>query len=597
MQTDLVRGIEHAYAERANPIVLAFTGRTGSGCTTAAASLARPFGEIALSEEDFPQPERRKMSIVLEYARANWAPFRAITVSSVIFSFLLDESLTSLDTFLVDKGIQKQGRDELNEHLTNLTKDPSFYAFKKAMTQEATPAEKATAWHFFESAVEPLAFQTRKVLAARYPALFQAFGDNIRFSGGALDSVVRPQKLFALMDRVRHLIECISAHRASAGERRVRVVIDAIRNPLELVYLRKHIAGLYVIAITADDNERRNRLLEGVLGKKDVDAIDAKEYGDKKHLTDYASFVSQNLKDCIQKADIFVANPGMPGQLASSVRFMNAQLVRYVVLALRPGLVTPTRDERCMQIAFVAKLNSGCISRQVGAVVADGDHSIHALGWNDTPKGQTTCLLRDVNALLTGGDSESFSDYEKTELKFRAHLEKRFKGRDHLKQAQGLRCPFCFKDAYNQIEGKQNQVHTRSLHAEENAFLQLAKRGSPGIGGGVLFTTASPCELCSKKAYQLGIRDIVYVDPYPGISVTHVLKSGAENSRPKLRLFSGAVGHAYHRLYESLLSIKDEYTARLAAIDAAPPQGENMVEEDRNLNLDLQASSGNSSST
>jgi deoxycytidylate deaminase len=108
-----------------------------------------------------------------------------------------------------------------------------------------------------------------------------------------------------------------------------------------------------------------------------------------------------------------------------------------------------------------------------------------------------------------------------------------------------------------------NQVHTRSLHAEENAFLQAAKRGSTGIGGGVLYTTASPCELCSKKAYQLGIKDIVYVDPYPGISTTHILRSGNAESRPQLRLFSGSVGSAYHRLYEPLLSIKDELDARM----------------------------------
>ena len=215
----------------------------------------------------------------------------------------------------------------------------------------------------------------------------------------------------------------------------------------------------------------------------------------------------------------------------------------------------------------------------------DEDHSIHALGWNDTPKGQTACLLRDVNALLTGSDSDSFSEYEKTEVKLRTHLEKKFKARDQLKQMHGLRCPFCFKDAYNHIEGKENQAHTRSLHAEENAFLQLAKRGGPGITGGVLFTTASPCELCSKKAYQLGIREVVYVDPYPGISMTHVLKSGPDGVRPKLRLFSGAVGHAYHRLYEALLSIKDEYGARLATSDSGAIEEEVAANEERNLSL------------
>jgi len=586
MQMELVRGIERVYAERSNSIVFAFTGRTGSGCTTAAASLARPFNEIALSEEDFTQPERRKMSIILEYARAKWVPFTILTVSSVIYSFLLDENLNELDAFLVKAGITKEGREELNEHLSSLSADASYYAFKKATKPDATAAEKAAAWHFFDSALCPRALQTRRVLASRYPALFQAFGDNIRFSGNALEKTIRPDQLFSLMDRVRHLIECANAFCSSQSDKRVRVAIDAIRNPLELVYLRKHIAGLYVVAITADDKERRARLLEGgVLSKKDVDAIDAKEYAETKHLTDYASFVSQNLKECIQKSDIFVANPGSPGQLASSVRFLNAQLIRYVALALRPGLVTPTRDERCMQIAFVAKLNSGCISRQVGAVVADENHSIHALGWNDTPKGQTPCLLRDVNALLSGSDSDSFSEYEKTEVKLRSHLEKKFRGRDQVKQMHGLRCPFCFKDAYNQTEGKDNQVHTRSLHAEENAFLQLAKRGGPGIAGGVLFTTSSPCELCSKKAYQLGIREVVYVDPYPGISMTHVLKSGPDSVRPKLRLFSGAVGHAYHRLYEALLSIKDEYGARLAASDNVGNEGEIDANEEPNFSL------------
>ena len=155
---------------------------------------------------------------------------------------------------------------------------------------------------------------------------------------------------------------------------------------------------------------------------------------------------------------------------------MNTQLVRYVALALRPGLITPTRDERCMQIAFVAKLNSGCISRQVGAVVADQGYSIHAIGWNDTPKGQTPCLLRNVSDLLGGQDEISFSQYEKTDTKLRGHLETKFATRATLSQQEGLQCPYCFKDAYNAVMRDKNQVHTRSLHAEENAFLQAEAR-------------------------------------------------------------------------------------------------------------------------
>lgn len=133
---------------------------------------------------------------------------------------------------------------------------------------------------------------------------------------------------------------------------------------------------------------------------------------------------------------------------------------------------------------------------------------------------------------------------------------------------QGLPCPYCFKEAANRsvlADQPGNQVHTRSLHAEENAFLQLTSSGSPSIKGGHLYTTASPCELCSKKAYQLGVADIVYIDPYPGISVSHIILAGTAVTRPKLRLFNGAVGKAYHRLYEAMLPIKDELKARLEA--------------------------------
>ncbi|WP_235846252.1 deaminase [Morganella psychrotolerans] len=65
---------------------------------------------------------------------------------------------------------------------------------------------------------------------------------------------------------------------------------------------------------------------------------------------------------------------------------------------------------------------------------------------------------------------------------------------------------------FHQKKKENNQVHTRSLHAEENAFLQISKYGGTGVQHGSLYTTASPCELCAKKAYQLGIKEIVFID-------------------------------------------------------------------------------------
>lgn len=75
---------------------------------------------------------------------------------------------------------------------------------------------------------------------------------------------------------------------------------------------------------------------------------------------------------------------------------------------------------------------------------------------------------------------------------------------------------------------------------------------------GIFLLTASPCELCSKKAYQLGIKRVFYIDPYPGISEKQILKSGVPIHQPITQLFVGAVGRAYHHLFEPFMSYKDE---------------------------------------
>ncbi|TOB14878.1 dCMP deaminase, partial [Vibrio parahaemolyticus] len=90
------------------------------------------------------------------------------------------------------------------------------------------------------------------------------------------------------------------------------------------------------------------------------------------------------------------------------------------------------------------------------------------------------------------------------------------------------------------------------------------KDGGSGVEGGFLFTTASPCELCAKKAYQLGMTKIFYIDPYPGISFDHILTSGLKHKQPEMVLFNGAIGRAFHNLYTPIAAYKDELNALMA---------------------------------
>ncbi|EHC5828352.1 deoxycytidylate deaminase, partial [Escherichia coli] len=258
-------------------------------------------------------------------------------------------------------------------------------------------------------------------------------------------------------------------------------------------------------------------------------------------------------------SDIHIFNPKNE---FDNDNILKAQLAWYIALMKHPGLITPTAMERVMQVAYTVKLNSGCISRQVGAVVTDGDNSIKSVGWNDVANGQIPCSMRSLDGLMNDFDEKTYSHYERNNSSFRIKANEKllnFRAIDKTGDIyRGRNLSYCFKDIHNDLdkEKKGNQVHTRALHAEENAFLQLAKYGGIGVLGGKLYTTASPCELCAKKAYQLGISEIVFIDPYPGIAQDHIINIGSKP--PKLIQFRGAIGKSYHRLYEQIIPIKDE---------------------------------------
>lgn len=274
-------------------------------------------------------------------------------------------------------------------------------------------------------------------------------------------------------------------------------------------------------------------------------------------------FILQNVGSCLENADIFINNETDSRQHHQ----LKQKLIRYVSLIMNPGLVLPSPVERCMQLAYTAKLNSGCISRQVGAVITDADYHLLSVGWNQQPEGQVPCSYRDLCSLYYHWSPEAYSDYEcddqdQIQERIKDPVTKLLDTPDCPLTLQGKLPAYCFKDIYNSIMGNDNQVHPRSLHAEETAFLNL---GQYSAQGGILFTTSSPCELCAKKAKYKGIAKIYYIEPYSGISLKHVLNIGPNASRPQMLLFTGAIGRAYMQLYTPLLPKKDELAFWLGA--------------------------------
>lgn len=511
-------------------------------------------------QSHFTGNERRKYRIIKNFVDKNWQSFYWLRLSTVLARYVFHLSYADFLRFVETSTTHEF--DEVSKHFADFK--PEFEKMRDIVKDHLSlpdsndleiEAKKESAYLlYFNSLPErtkALKAKLEELSLGTYTKLFQAAGDNARSSGTANSSKFIPEKVFDFPKSINKIIKSVR-YKAKKEGRRCHIVIDAIRNPYEAAFLRERYSKFYLVSVnTTNENRLKHLRQKHSLSDQQISSLDSKEYPPR--LQNENKFRSQNIQKCIEVSDIHINNP-KNDQFGTSE--LASQLAWYVSLMRHPGLVMPTSIETCMQIAYSVKKNSGCISRQVGALVADSNLSVKAVGWNSTPEGQVPCLLRSVEDLINGTDPSAFSDYERNNEGFQAKVSSKYGPVIGDITATGRTFSFCFKDVKNEIDNEKNQVHTRSLHAEENAILQISKYGGQQLKEGILFTTASPCELCSKKAYQLGVSQIYYIDPYPGIASDHTLASG--KFRPTMNLFRGAVGVAFHKLYQPIMPFKDE---------------------------------------
>lgn len=565
--------IEKMYEYRSKFIVLGLTGMTGSGCTTAAKILAKKhFEDLELKQPktyDYLDAEERKQELIYNYMQqGHWKPFYIIEGSAIILSFVFEQGYDKLLEFLKQNDTNGKCKiDNIDEIKNELEKikgvfdESVYYSLRKVDIGKLSKEKNNEYFLFYTQKLPEYKKMLQDILskhvcypntdgdgkAQLYTYLMQTWANNIRASGKPYVSEFSQSNFYDIAIRMDSVIAII---KRNCEDEEIRICIDALRNPFEAAYFKDNYKNFYLISISTEEKYRKSRL--SFLSKKEQESLEHIE-NPKKFDDTEEQFYHQNVQGCIELSDIHLYNPDVDN---FKNYFLTQQIVKYITLMLHPGLVTPTHMERCMQLAYNAKFNSGCLSRQVGAVITGNDFAIRAVGWNDVPKGQVPCNLRGVNGYCANKDCESYSDFELCDADFDDSMQK-IKRSISDTDLRGRIFSYCFKDVYNGYKGTTNQVLTRSLHAEENAFLQISKYGGTGIKGGFLFTTASPCELCAKKAYQLGITNIYYIDPYPGISMSHILSFGKSNN-PVMNLFYGAIGNAYVSLYEPRMAYKDE---------------------------------------
>ncbi len=230
--------------------------------------------------------------------------------------------------------------------------------------------------------------------------------------------------------------------------------VDSIRHPSEVRVFRRR-ADFLLACVRAPERLRFERLRQR--GREN----DPKTFEDFLALEarESQSGVSsdQQLDAAIKSADVIIDNTG-------PVKMLHDR-VKDVLLDFSKKQVRPDWDIYFMEIAKVVALRSNCIKRKVAAVIVK-DKRIIATGYNGTPRGVKNCA--------EGG------------------------------------CPRCHAIE----ESGKGLGECLCSHAEENAIVQSAYHGVC-IKDSVIYSTFSPCLMCTKMIINAGIREVVYNVEYP----------------------------------------------------------------------------------
>jgi dCMP deaminase len=237
-------------------------------------------------------------------------------------------------------------------------------------------------------------------------------------------------------------------------ERDRNYVIDSIRHPAEVEALRKGRVPFQLIWVDAAEAVRFARMRERGRGG-DPDSLERLRELEQRELGSDDP-AAQQLLAVRALADFTIANDGTIEELRLNVQ----RLLERMLFFERPGW-----DEYFMSIARMVASRSNCMKRRIGAVVVV-DRRIISTGYNGTPRGVRNCN--------EGG------------------------------------CPRC--NAYT--PGGARLDECLCSHAEENAITQAAYHGV-ALRGGIIYTTFSPCLICTKMIINAGIKEVVYNLDYP----------------------------------------------------------------------------------
>ena len=275
-------------------------------------------------------------------------------------------------------------------------------------------------------------------------------------------------------------------------------LIDQLKNPAEVELLRDVYGDLfYLVGTLCPERERKHNLL--AQGMKEEEATRVMQR-DRRENEDHG----QQLEKTLQLSDYFIRN------LQDNRHELENQIKRFINIIHRTEILTPTRDKHGMYVAHSAALRSACLSRQVGAAITDQSGQVIATGCNDVPKyggGLYSANDKERDLRCYNKGSKCYNDDFKERLirqKLQEILEKH-----HIQEAQKIS-----EEMFRSTRIKDLIEFSRSIHAEMDALISVARKGGVSTKGCTMYTTTFPCHSCAGHIVAAGITRVVYIEPY-----------------------------------------------------------------------------------
>jgi deoxycytidylate deaminase len=408
--------------------------------------------------------------------------------------------------------------------------------------------------------------------------VFQDYGDRMRCektSSGNEDYSAIARALVLKIREVRARktnVDVLEGQPVKPDQKPRAYILDSIRHPAE-VHLLRHVYkdAFVLIGVVCEEEKRIERIAEKY---KDGGRENAREF--MKRDADAEEKHGQHVGDAFHLSDYFIDNTvnrekktGEPNPDWDVVE----NLSRLVKIITHSELVRPSIAEMAMHHAQSAKMQSGCLSRQVGAAVVDSCGNMVATGTNEVPKAGGGVYGESFDT--ESNDARCFIENKecsnsKEQIQIIQELI------EDLEELRNL-TPEHKKAVAKQL--KKTRIgglleFSRAVHAEMDALFSAARTGVSLVGTR-MFVTTFPCHYCARHIVAAGVDEVQYIEPYPKSKALNLHKDAiaiehsgwkppsSGGNRVLFRPFSGVAPQLYKRAFTKDRSLKDSETGAM----------------------------------